>query len=250
MATNIIKRCFGGIGEINPCVEGNEEFLRLIQTESNRFREILATLADIGARIWQRGWAEANAGNVSINVTDTIPPRLRGGKEWFLVSQSGSRYRQLTPDPIPHLVLISIGSDGENVHPTNKKPTSEWACHRGLLLHFLASAREDKVILHAHPADIIALSQMPVYETEAELNRALIGVLPEMQLYLTDGIALTHTQAPGSQALADCSLSALGKRKALIWQKHGILCIGKTLDEAFDYLEIVAKAAAIYLKMR
>lgn len=33
----------------------------------------------------------------------------------------------------------------------------------------------------------------------------------------------------------------------MIWQKHGLLCFGKTLDEAFDYMEIVVKAAELWL---
>ncbi|MDD2331442.1 MAG: class II aldolase/adducin family protein, partial [Candidatus Cloacimonetes bacterium] len=75
-------------------------------------------------------------------------------------------------------------------------------------------------------------------------------ILPELYIYLPEGIAFANYAPPGSERLRDESLKVLANKKVIIWEKHGILAFGKDLDEAFDYLEIVNKVAGIYLKLR
>ncbi|HAN41471.1 MAG TPA: hypothetical protein DCQ12_06125, partial [Candidatus Cloacimonas sp.] len=55
---------------------------------------------------------------------------------------------------------------------------------------------------------------------------------------------------PGSEALAAASISGLQDEKALIWSKHGLLTFGSTLDAAFDYMEVLVKAAKILLSKK
>lgn len=193
-----------------------------------------------------RGWGEANAGNLSLNLTETLTPHFGAGP-WFLVSQTGSRWRHVARKPLPHFVLIRINGEEEEYFPATAKPTSEWSCHRLLQKHFLATGREDKVVLHSHPNSVILLSQMDFAKNEDILNSRLQDALAELQLFLPDGVAITGAALPGSQQLALGSLDVIGSRKALIWQGHGLVCTGKHLDEALDYMEVVEKAAAIAL---
>jgi len=107
---------------------------------------------------------------------------------------------------------------------------------------------ENTVVLHTHPAEIIALAK--VNKSCAELNKIFADILPELPLYLPDGFAIAPLHPPGSQALCDASLSCYRGQKALIWSGHGILCFGKSLDEALDYMEIVVKAAKVFFLLR
>jgi len=211
-------------------------------------QEAIRQLSSIGPLIWQRGWAEANAGNVSMRLTDFGNDPLQAVT--YLVSRTGSRYRQFAHDPMKSLLLIeATGSDWRSLIPS-VRPSSEWMAHLSLHQLFRHSGRNDRVILHAHPAAVIAISHFPIFKDERAFNADLAEVLPELPLYLREGVCCCPAQAPGSLALAEASVRHLDGRKAMIWEKHGLLCFGESLDEAFDYMEIVVKACEIWLRLR
>ncbi|HQB98071.1 MAG TPA: class II aldolase/adducin family protein, partial [Candidatus Cloacimonadota bacterium] len=95
-------------------------------------------------------------------------------------------------------------------------------------------------------AEIIALSNLPLAQDPTQLNKVLAELLPELPLYLPEGIALAPRAAPGSLELCELSSLALTNQKALIWSGHGLLAFANDLDEALDYLEIITKAAKVY----
>lgn len=210
--------------------------------------KLLEQIADISRRIWEKGWAEANAGNLSMDISDLLPKAGESSCRWYLVSRGGSRYRQMAENPINNLVLIKTEAGQITQYPKDARPTSEWSCHLGLHHSFGDASR--RFILHAHPSSIIAVSQSPMYRDPDIFNQILADVLPEMPLYLPRGIACGLHLTPGSEELARNSVAVIGERKVLIWQKHGILCCGYEPDEAFDYLEIVAKAAQVWLDLQ
>lgn len=211
--------------------------------------KLLTQVGLIGSLIWTRGWAEANAGNISIRVDDLIPARHRKNFHWYLVSRSGSRYRQIADDPLHDLVLVADdGSRWEAISGTGK-PTSEWESHLALQRWALANDKPEKVVLHTHPEPIVTLGNLDIYADEAGLNRTLAVLLPELPIYLPEGIACCPLFPPGSSELAKGTMDCVPRSRVIIWQKHGILCRGTDLDTAFDLMEIVAKAASVYLAM-
>jgi len=211
--------------------------------------KLLGTIGRIGELIWARGWAEANAGNVSIRVDDLIPARHRKKLHWYLVSRSGSRYRQIADDPLKELLLVT--DDGERWEQVSGEgtPTSEWQAHLALQRWAISSGDPAKVILHAHPEPIVALGGMDIFQDEAELNRILADILPELPIYMPEGIACCPLCPPGSMQLADATLDCAPRSRVIIWQKHGILCRAADPDAAFDLMEIVTKAANVYLRI-
>jgi len=205
----------------------------------------LKKLAEIGPLIWQRGWAEANAGNVSVRLT-----KPANGADIFLVSRTGSRYRQMAMEPMNSLLLVEAsGTEWHSLVP-RAKPTSEWMAHLLLHRHFDTLESPNRVVLHCHPAPVIAISHYPVFKSPDVLNQELAAVLPELPLYLPLGLSCCPAEAPGSIELAIASADCLGPRNALIWEKHGLLCFAPTLDQAFDYIEIIVKAAELWLKIK
>ncbi len=207
--------------------------------------KLLAKLAEIGSCIWQRGWAEANAGNVSIRLTDygtqDDDPVL------FLVSKTGSRYRQFGSGTMDNFVLIEVRGDQYRCLDPQSKPTSEWNAHLNLHRHFRQRGLDRRVVLHSHPDEVICLSHQAFIEDKEVLYQELASSLTELPLFLDTGIHVCSPYPPGSEALAAASISGLKAEKALIWSKHGLLTFGSTLDEAFDYMEVLVKAAKILL---
>lgn len=203
---------------------------------------LISDIAQCAGLIHSYGWAEANAGNLSIDVTSrVISPKPNA--RYYIVSRTGSRYRQTAIDPLRNLLLIEVASQ-ESFFPSDAKPTMEWISHRCLQL----AIGNRSVILHTHPAEIIALAALDI--SEADLNQSFARLLPELPLYLPEGIAVAPLRSPGSKELCEASLQALTGQKALIWSGHGILCFGNSLDEALDYMEIIVKAARIFLLLR
>ncbi len=214
---------------------------------SLELQSLLDSIGDIGSLIWKRGWAEANAGNLSIRVDDLLTARQREGKHWYLVSRSGSRYRQLQKDPMRELLLVADDGQKCTVHGSSGSPTSEWHTHLALQRWFLEHTGSEKVILHAHPEPIVILGDLDIFADEALLNNTLAELLPELPLYLPEGIACCPSRPPGSEALAQQTLVCAPRSRAIIWQKHGILCCAPDPDAAFDLMEIVTKAVSVYL---
>ncbi len=229
----------------------SQAIFELVFSEIEPFRELISSLAKAAGIIHTQGWAEANAGNVSIKLGKLLQPYLREAgfgdsvspDEWYLVSRTGSRYRELAEDPQQALMLIRAG-EREEYTPSFAQPTSEWRCHRQL--HEKNSHPEHSCILHTHPTELIALSSTKLYADEQLLNRTLYNLLPELNIFLPAGIATTPFAPAGSAELAELSCCHIAGKQALIWERHGLLVLAEDPDKALDLTEVVNKAARLF----
>lgn len=218
---------------------------------------------DIGELIWQRGWAEANAGNVSIRLPDSLSGDIQEilniknkNYIWLLVSSSGSRYREFRKLGFSNFNLIGIDkdefssekTDTQIIFPDEREPTSEWITHKAVQQWLINNREDETVILHAHSTDWIIISNSIDYEeSKPELIKEIRDGLPELNIYFPKGITLLPFAPPGSEELAEITLRGLVQSNIVIWEKHGILITAKDINCAFDYLEIISKAATVYL---
>lgn len=209
------------------------------------FSKLLQDIQDISHCIYHNGWSEANAGNLSIRVTDFCKDFLLEGQECFTVSKSGSRYRQIAKDPTAGLVLV-YASQNSSEFTSDAMPTSEWNSHYALHKSYPSQT----CVLHTHPSELIALSRFPDFKDENGINDILKKLLPELFLYLPEGIGVAPYCTPGTESLCNATLEAMRNRKAVVWSAHGIITIGNDIHEAFDYQEIIVKAAKIALMTR
>ena len=133
---------------------------------------------------------------------------------------------------------------------SSASPTSEFQSH--FLIHqTLQSHRpEHKAVLHTHPSEIIALTQFDEMNNQKAMNKALYSILPELGVYLPEGIGFIPFLKPGSTELAQASAASMETFRVVIWEKHGIIASGKSLEDAFDAIDIVAKAAKIWLMVQ
>ncbi len=248
-ARRIIDRTQRGLSDLFsiPLDLSDADLIARLESLSPAFKQILARVKAVAREISRNGWAEANGGNFSINVSEAVNQLYNSRSDWFLVSRTGSRYRDTATDPAAGTLLVEVFGKAEGCYPQGANPTSEWNCHRGLQMRRSKGPNSASVVLHSHPDEIIRLSQLELYNDPKRLSAALWEALPELPLFLPKGVAVALFAPAGSKQLAECSLKAIGDRDALIWQGHGLICLGRDIDEAFDRMEVVAKAARLLL---
>jgi rhamnulose-1-phosphate aldolase len=240
---------------------------------SKNVKQLIQEVGEVGQLLWHKGWAEKNAGNLSVDVTDhvslssaklksfPIKPVSGLSSEFagrsYLVTGTGTRYRDIQKQPAHCLCVIQIAKDAKGFHllwggkKEGFKPTSELPSHLQMQYSLYKSGAKEKVVLHTHPNELIALSHLSETAGEEELNYALWGMIPEAKIYVPRGIGWIPYRLTASQSLADETVKALErKHKVVLWEKHGILAVGQDAVEAFDLIDAMNKAAILYLLCR
>ncbi|MBP7310698.1 MAG: class II aldolase/adducin family protein [Candidatus Cloacimonetes bacterium] len=223
-----------------------DQLLPELIDKSSEFRELLYRISRVAEAIFHHGWAEANAGNLSIDISKIVIryfPASPSSTRYYLVSRSGSRFRDLKHSPDDGLMIVEL-SPRQRFYPQDAIPTSEWPCHKAM--HEADTDWQYPCLLHSHSTEIIALCNTPLINNPYKLNAVLAKLLPELGIYLPKGIAVSEPAPPGSLQLAKCSVSSIDDRQILIWPGHGLLCRARDIDTALDLMEIANKAARIY----
>ena len=239
-------------------------------TLSKSVHQVIRKVGEVGQYIWQKGWAEKNAGNLSVDITDHIaitPAKLKkfpvkpiagllpefAGRS-YLVTGTGTRYRDIQNHSSECLCVLQISGDAKGFHlfwggkREGFKPTSELPSHLLMQNSLRKSGAKEKVVLHTHPNELIALTHLSETAGEEKLNYALWSMIPEAKIYVPRGIGWVPYRLTASQELAKETVKALErKHKVVMWEKHGVLAVGKDAIEAFDLIDAMNKAAILYL---
>lgn len=172
---------------------------------------VCQSLYDIGA-------APARTGNVSA---------LHEGLLW--VTPTGYGMRNLQAES-----LVQLWPDGRITASEGLAPTSELKMHQAIY-----QARPDiGAVIHVHPAKSTALAVAHQPLTEPILSE-IVTTLRE--------VPLVPFHPPGSQSLAEATANQLKTHDALLLANHGVVTVGKTLDDAFCNLELLESYAEIYM---
>jgi rhamnulose-1-phosphate aldolase len=226
--------------------------------ETHEFRRVAEVL-------FIKSWAEASAGNMSLRLvlSDSLaalapdPRKIQKSSvdmtdligDCFLVTASGSRMREIAAEPAKGLSLIRI-IDKEHFCTMDGCETlsSEWVTHAGLHSLFKESRSGERAVLHCHPLSLIALSH--IFNSENEINDTIFRLQHETRLFVPEMLGLIPYAVTGSKALAKASKEKLKKYRLALWDKHGVIASGKSLSQALDRIEIVEKAAALYIQLK
>jgi rhamnulose-1-phosphate aldolase len=228
--------------------------------ETREFRRVAEVLSI-------RGWAEASAGNLSLRLPEGVPAsanelapdarRIQKADvdmidlvgDRFLITASGSRLRDIAAEPENGLCLIQV-LDRQRfwLIAGTGQPSSEWATHAVLHSLFKESRSPERAVVHCHPLSLIALSHM--FDSEKEMNDRIFRMQHETRLFVPEMIGLVPYAVTGSSELAKATKEKLKKYRLAIWDKHGVIASGRTLGQALDRIEMVEKAAALYLQLK
>ena len=234
-----------------------------IVDQNSRLAALVDELSEVALYLWQRGWAERNGGNISVNITDILDgeytplstsplprpfPAIAGCA--FLVTGTGKRMRDIARRPMNNAVILRLHPSGnayDLVADYPIPPTSELPAH--LAIHEQAALRNApaKVVCHTHPTELVALTHHRRFLQPGALGRLLWSMIPETRIIVPRGVGIVPYELPGSLALANATVKALEYHDVVLWEKHGCLATGESLTETFDAIDTLAKSAAIYL---
>ena len=153
--------------------------------------EFMERFQRLTADAFQKGWHERNGGNLTYRVpaeeVEAVKDSLHGVRAWqpigntvpglageyFLVTGSGKYMRNVELAPEENVALIQIDATGENYGivwglVSGGRPTSELPTH--LAAHELKKEMTNgtnRIIYHAHPTNLIALTFVLPLEDKA-----------------------------------------------------------------------------------
>lgn len=220
---------------------------------------------------WEQGWHERNGGNLSYRIrpeelnevkeflaetgewqpAGVSVPELAG--EYFMVTGSGKYFRNVILDPEDCTCILEMDGKGENYRALwglihGGRPTSELPSH--LMNHAVkkrVSRGAHRVIYHAHPANVIALTFVLPLKDEV-FTRELWEMATECPVVFPSGIGVTPWMVPGGRDIAIATSRLMEQYDVAIWAHHGMFCSGEDFDLTFGLMHTVEKSAEILVK--
>ncbi len=239
--------------------------------ENKKIAKTICEVADLANYLWQKGWAERNAGNISVNLSDLMTeveleldhfPLFKLDRSYdalanlyFFVTGTGKRMRDLAVNPMKNACIIKMNKKGSGYHIISMKkrnlynfrPTSELPTHLAVHNLLVSKGSKNKAVVHTHPNELVAMTQIPRFQSAENLNKTLWGMHPEAFVFVPRGAYMVPYILPGSHKIADATIIGFEKgHEVVIWEKHGAFAIGETVSDAFDMIDILSKSAQIW----
>lgn len=224
-------------------------------------------VAEVAGYLWQKGWAERNGGNITVNVTEyvdeeirqmpaiseaypigTTVPALKGC--YFYCKGTNRRMRDLARWPMENGSIVRILDDCASyviIADNPVKPTSEIAAHLSMHNQMVEKGKGYKAAVHTHPIDLVAMTHTPKFLEKDVLTNLLWSMIPETRAFCPKGLGIVPYKMPSSVELADATIEQLEEYDVVMWEKHGVCAVGPDIMEAFDQVDVLSKAAQIYL---
>jgi L-fuculose-phosphate aldolase len=183
--------------------------------------KIKQDICDIGLRLYNKGFAAANDGNISVRI----------GENEVLCTPTMQSKGFLKPDDI-----CTIDMTGKQI-AGRKKRSSEALLH----LEIYRQRSDIKSVVHCHPphATAFAVAREPIPQC----------VLPEVEVFLGD-VPITKYETPGGQAFADTIIPFVSKCNVMILANHGTVSFGEDVEKAYWWTEILDAYCRILMLAR
>ena len=167
-------------------------------------------ICEIGDRIYKKGFAAANDGNISYRISENE----------VVCTPTGISKGFMKPDDLCMVDMTGKQTGGR------RKATSEIK----LDLAIMKERPELKSVVHCHPphATAFGIAREPVPQC----------VLPEVEIFLGD-VPIARYDIPGSQDFANTILPFVRKSNVIILANHGTVSYGETVEKAYWATEIL-----------
>lgn len=151
----------------------------------------------------------------------------------FIITPSGVSLENLDSNS-----MVEIGFNGEIINSkSNYKPSSEWLFHRDIY----ATKDDIHAIVHTHSVFSSTLSVIGESIPPFHYMIAVAG---------GDSIRCSDYALFGSQELSNNIIIAMEQRKACLISNHGMIAIGKDLNEAINIAIEVEHLAQVYVQAK
>lgn len=178
-------------------------------------------IVEVGRWLVKKNLTHGSSGNLSV----------RRDENSIFITPSGVPYVEMRPEDI---VIIDL--DGNKISG-ELRPSIEMWTHIEIYKH----RKDVNAIIHAHPIYSSALAIAGV---------ELPPVTEEFVIYIGGPVKLAKFVSAGTRELGIEVVKVLGDRKAALMANHGIVVVGKDLDEAAFLTEIVEIRAKMYIMAR
>ena len=186
-------------------------------------RALRCKLVDVARAMNSTGLNQGTSGNLSL--------RIKGG---LLVTPSSLAYDQMEPED---LVAIDFCGQplprGLPVH--SRRPSSEWRLHADVL----ADRPDAMAVFHCHPIHATALACHDRGIPPFHYMTAVAG---------GDDIRCAPYATFGTAELSAHTVQALQGRQACLLAHHGLVSVGRDLDQALKVAVEVETLAQMYLQ--
>ena len=175
-------------------------------------------ICEIGDRIYKKGFAAANDGNISYRISENE----------VLCTPTMHSKGFLKPDDI-----CTLDMQGNQI-AGNKKRSSEALLH----IEIMKARPEIKSVVHCHPphATAFAVAREPVPQC----------VLPEVEIFLGD-VPITRYETPGGKDFAETILPFVHKTNVILLANHGTVSYGESVERAYWWTEVLDAYCRILL---
>jgi len=225
-------------------------------------------VAEVAGYLWQKGWAERNGGNITVNITEYVDdairimpaigpvtpigmtlPNLKGC--YFYCKGTNRRMRDLARWPMDNGSVIRITDDCahyEIIADNLVKPTSELPSHLAVHNYLIGKGSNYKASVHTHPIELVAMSHNPEFLKKDVLSNILWSMIPETKAFCPRGLGIVPYMLPSSNELAEATIKAIDDDyDVVMWEKHGVFSVAENVLEAFDMIDVLTKSADIYM---
>ena len=224
-------------------------------------------VAEVAGYLWQKGWAERNGGNITVNITEYIDdeikalptisevyqigavlPHLKGC--YFYCKGTNMRMRDLARRPMENGSIIRILDDCASyviIADNAVKPTSELPSHLSVHNHLISIGSPYKASLHTHPIELVAISHSKKFLEKDVATKLLWSMIPETKAFCPRGLGIVPYKLPGSVELAEATIAELADYDVVMWEKHGVFAVDYDIMQAFDQVDVLNKSALIYM---
>jgi 3-dehydro-4-phosphotetronate decarboxylase len=184
----------------------------------------LEHLCEVAASFHARGLAFGSTGNLSLREGDRV---------W--ITPTGCSLRNVTPG-----MMALIGMDGAPLN--DRKASKEYPFH---LAAYRAAGERASALVHLHCTYTVALSCL------ADLDEAEpLPVFTPYYLMRVVPLAVLPYFRPGSTELAGAVGVAAAAHDAMLMRNHGVITLGRTMDEAVDRCEELEETAKLWFLLR
>ena len=231
-------------------------------------RKEIEQIAEAAGYLWQKGWAERNGGNITVNVTEHVTDEIKNKKAisvpiaigetlpylkgcYFFCKGTQKRMRDLARRPMKNGSIIRILDDCaryEIVADEPVAPTSELPSHLAVHNYLISKGSPYKASLHTHPIELVAMSHNPEYLKKDVLTRLLWSMIPETKAFAPRGLGIVPYMMPSSKDLADETIRVIDEDyDVVMWEKHGVFAVETDIMAAFDQIDVLNKSAIIFM---
>jgi L-fuculose-phosphate aldolase len=185
-------------------------------------QEAKIKVCEAGKLLLKEGLVARTWGNVSIKVNDTQ----------MVITPSGRKYDELTPEEMVLVDIYTLKYEGK------LKPSSELKLH----CEVYKTRPQINAVIHTHQmyASIVAAAQNDVMVLNEEHQKILGAKVIKAAPYAL----------PNTKKITVETAKAIEQSNAALMSNHGVVCIGKDLEDTFEVARTLEKACELFIESK